>query len=81
MIYPIFAIAILTLAIAITILTPQMRMQTCMIMIAATFAYMSVAQNGDIAIAVLLLVTGILGALALDSFSLQPKVRYGVVMV
>lgn len=83
MIYGLIALAILALAFCIVAMTHinALRAQTCMMMIAATVAYMATGMTtGDMAAACMILISGILGALVLDGYSFQPKVKYGVVM-
>lgn len=85
-IYPMFAIATLCIALAIVLIAPLHALQhrTLIAMIASVALYMLIASSAiglhDMQLATLALVTGILGAIALDNFSLQPKVKYGVVM-
>lgn len=83
MIYGLIALAILALAFCIIALTNTnaLRAQTCMMMIASAAAYMTTGMaTGDMPAACMVLVTGILCALVLDSYSFQPKVRYAEVM-
>lgn len=83
LIYPLFAIATLCIALAIVLIAPLQSLQarTLALMIASIATYMCIAAGlHDIQLATLMLITGILGAIALDNFSLQPKVKYGVVM-
>jgi len=85
-IYPLFAVATLCIALAIVLIAPLHALQhrTLIAMIATICVYMLIASNvlglHDMQFATLTLVTGILGAIAMDNIALQPKVRYGVVM-